>query len=120
MSVLFQRVSGVRTQMTLTSSLVLTVQCFILDLILVAYFSTSLQNTVELKWLILNKHKIIPFVTIWTRSGKTKIMYEWVTKHSANANDNMYASVALLYTDINDDSHACVAPHDALTTVQVH
>ena len=65
-------------------------------------------------------HKMIPFVTIWTRSGKTKTIYEWVSKHIANTNENMYACEALHYTDINDDSHACVAPHDALTIVQVH
>ena len=30
---------------------------------------------------------------IWTRSGKTRIMYEWVTQHNANATDDMYACV---------------------------
>ena len=30
---------------------------------------------------------------IWTRSGKNKIMFEWVTKHNSNANDDMYACV---------------------------
>ena len=48
---------------------------------------------------------------IWTRSGKTKIMYEWVTKHNANANDDMYACVTLHYTNVNDIIHACEALH---------
>ena len=43
---------------------------------------------------------------IWTRSGKTKIMFEWVTKHNANANDDMYACVTLHDTNVNDDIHA--------------
>ena len=42
---------------------------------------------------------------IWTRSGKTKIMYEWVTKHNAN---------------VNDDIHACVALHNAHTHNHIH
>ena len=46
---------------------------------------------------------------IWTQSGKTKIMYEWVTKHNMNANDDMYACVTLHDTNVNDDIHACVA-----------
>ena len=57
---------------------------------------------------------------IWTRSGKTKIMYEWVTKHNANANDDVYACVTLHYTNVNDDIHACVAPHDAHTCKHIH
>ena len=57
---------------------------------------------------------------IWTRSGKTKIMYDWVTKHNANANDDMYAYVTLHDKNVNDIIHDCVAPHDALTTVHIH
>ena len=49
----------------------------------------------------------------WDTKWKTKIMYEWVTKHNANANDDMYACVTLLYTNVNDDIYACVVPHDA-------
>ena len=44
-------------------------------------------------------------------------MYECVTKRNANANDDMYAFVELLH---DTDIHACVAPHDALTTVHIH
>ena len=42
---------------------------------------------------------------IWPQSGKTTIMYEWVTEHNANA---------------NDDIHACVALHDAHTYEHIH
>ena len=52
---------------------------------------------------------------IWTQNGKTKIMYEWVTKHNVNANDEMYACVTLHDTNVNDIIHDCVAPHDAHT-----
>ena len=59
---------------------------------------------------------------IWARSEnaeKWKI-YKWVTKHNANANDDMCACVELHDTDTNDNMCACVAPHDALTSVHVH
>ena len=52
---------------------------------------------------------------IWARienPEKWKI-YQWVTKHNANANDEMYACVTLLYTNVNDIIHDCVALHDA-------
>ena len=54
---------------------------------------------------------------IWARSKnpeKWKI-YEWVTKHNANANDDIYACVTLHNTNVNDIIHDCVAPHDAHT-----
>ena len=47
-------------------------------------------------------------------SGKWKIC-GLVTKHNANANDNMYACVELHDTDTNDNIYYCVAPHDAYT-----
>ena len=52
-------------------------------------------------------------------SDKWKI-YEWVTKHNANANDNMYACVTLHYTNVKDIIHDCVAPHDAHTCNHIH
>ena len=52
--------------------------------------------------------------------GKTKILYEWVTKHNANANDDMYACVTLHNTNLNDIIHDCVAPHDAHTYNHIH
>ena len=59
---------------------------------------------------------------IWARSKnqeKWKI-YEWVTKHNANANDDMYACVTLHDTNVNDIIHDCVAPHDAHTCNHIH
>ena len=50
---------------------------------------------------------------IWTRSGKNKIMYEWVTKHNMNANDEMFVCVTLHDTNVNDIIHDCVAPRRA-------
>ena len=53
---------------------------------------------------------------IWTRSGKfrkvekLKIFYGLVTKHNANANDNIHACVTLHNTDVNDNIYDCVAP----------
>ena len=47
-------------------------------------------------------------------------MYEWVTKHNANANDDMYACVTLHNTNVIDDIHACVALHDAHTYKHIH
>ena len=55
-------------------------------------------------------------IFIALESGQT---YEWVTKHNANANDDMYACVTLHDTNVNDDIHACVAPQDA-HTLQPH
>ena len=43
-----------------------------------------------------------------------------MTKHNANANDNIYDCVTLHDTNVNDNIYASVAPHDALTTVHVH
>ena len=45
---------------------------------------------------------------------------EWVTKHNANANDDMYACVTLHDTNVNDIIHDCVAPHDAHTCNHIH
>ena len=59
---------------------------------------------------------------IWTRcenSEKWK-SYGLVTKHNANANDNIHACVTLHNTDINDNIHDCVAPHDAYTCNHFH
>ena len=59
---------------------------------------------------------------IWARSKnpeKWKIC-EWVTKHNANANDDMYACVTLHDTNVNDIIHDCVAPHDAHTCNHIH
>ena len=44
---------------------------------------------------------------IWARSENSEKwkIYEWVTKHNANVNDNIYA---------------CVAPHDAYTCNHIH
>ena len=30
-------------------------------------------------------------------------IYEWVTKHNANANDDIYACVTLFYTNVDDN-----------------
>ena len=59
---------------------------------------------------------------IWARSKnpeKWKI-YEWVTKHNANANDDIYACVTLHNTNVNDNIYASVAPHDAYTIDHIH
>ena len=56
---------------------------------------------------------------IWTRSGKFKksgksrMVYDLVTKHNANANDNIHACVTLHDTDVNDNIYDCVALQDA-------
>ena len=39
-----------------------------------------------------------------------------MTKHNANANDNIHACVTLHDTDVNDNIYDCVALHDAYTT----
>ena len=41
---------------------------------------------------------------IWARSKKPEKwkIYEWVTQHNANANDDIHACVTLHYTDVND------------------
>ena len=43
-----------------------------------------------------------------------------MTKHNANANDNIHACVTLHNTDVNDNIYDCVAPHDAYTTDYFH
>ena len=58
---------------------------------------------------------------IWTRSGKiqksgkSRIVYGLVTKHDADADDNIYDCVVLHDADANDNFHDCVALHDANT-----
>ena len=54
---------------------------------------------------------------IWARSENSEEwkIYEWVTKHNANANDNIHVCVTLDHTDVNDNIHDCLAPHDAYT-----
>ena len=54
------------------------------------------------------------------KSGKSRMVYDLVTKHNANANDNIHACVTLHYTDVNDNIHDCVAPHDAYTCNHFH
>ena len=58
---------------------------------------------------------------IGTRSGKfrkSRIIYGFVTKHNANANDNIHACVTLHDTDVNDNIYDCVALHDTYTTTK--
>ena len=66
--------------------------------------------------LLQNDNKL----RIWTRCGKSKMVYDFVTKHNANANDNIHACVTLHDTDVNDNLYDCVAPHDAFTTDHFH
>ena len=54
------------------------------------------------------------------KSGKSRFFYDVVTKHNANANDNIHACVTLHDTDVNDNIYDCVAPHDAFTTDHFH
>ena len=57
---------------------------------------------------------------IGTQSGKSRIVYGLVTKHDANANDNIHACVTLHDADVNDNIYDCVALHDAYTTDHFH
>ena len=59
---------------------------------------------------------------IWARSENSEKwdIYEWETKHNANANENIYACVTLHDTNVNDNICACVAPHDAYTCNHIH
>ena len=59
---------------------------------------------------------------IWARSENSEKwkIYEWVTKHNMNANDDMYACVTLHDTNVNDDIHACVALHNAHACNHIH
>ena len=57
---------------------------------------------------------------IWTRSGKFRkvekkpeLPMALVTKHNANANDNIHACVALNDTDTNDNIYDSMALHNA-------
>ena len=65
-------------------------------------------------------------IRIWTRSekietsGKSRIVYGLVTKHDADANDNINDCVALHDADVNDNINDCVALHDAYTTDHFH
>ena len=47
-------------------------------------------------------------------------IYEWVTKHNVNANDDMYACVTLHDTNVNDNIYACVALDNAHTCNHIH
>ena len=53
---------------------------------------------------------------IGTRSGKPQIIYGLVTKHNANANDDINACVELHDTDTNDNIHAWHRTMRSLTT----
>ena len=59
---------------------------------------------------------------IWARSEHPEKwrIYKWVTKHNANANDNIYACVTLHDTNVNDNIYASVALHDAHTCNHIH
>ena len=54
------------------------------------------------------------------KSGKSRIIYEYMTKNNMNANDNIHACVTLHNTDVNDNIYDCVALHDAYTTDHFH
>ena len=51
----------------------------------------------------MNQYSMTTMRIIRTRSGKITIMYEWVTKHNVNVNDDMYACVTLHDTNVNDN-----------------
>ena len=63
---------------------------------------------------------------IWTRSGKfrkvkkTRFVYDLVTKHDVDANDNIHGLVTKHDADANDNIHDCVALHDAYTNDNFH
>ena len=59
---------------------------------------------------------------IWTRSENSEKwkIYDLVTKHKVNANDNIYACVTLHDTNVNDNIYACVALHNAHTSNHIH
>ena len=65
-------------------------------------------------------------IRIWTRSGKfrkvenPRIVYGLVTKHDADANDNIHDCVTLHGPDVNDNINDCVALHDANTNNHFH
>ena len=54
------------------------------------------------------------------QSQKSGIMFQWITQHDTDANDNVYDCVTLHHTDVNDDIHDCVTPHDAYATEHIH
>ena len=54
------------------------------------------------------------------KSGKSRIVYGLVTKHDADANDNINDCVTLHDADVNDNINDCVALHDADTTDHFH
>ena len=51
---------------------------------------------------------------------KSGIIFECVTKHMANAIDDINACVTLHDMDVNDNIHDSVAPHDAFTIIHIH
>ena len=54
------------------------------------------------------------------KNGKFRIVYGLVTKHDADANDNINDCVTLHDADVNDNINDCVALHDAYTTGHFH
>ena len=54
------------------------------------------------------------------KSGKSRIVYGLVTKHDADANDDINDCVTLHDADVNDNINDCVALHDAYTTDHFH
>ena len=63
---------------------------------------------------------------IWTQSGQFRkvenpeSVYSLVTKHDADAMDNISDCVTLHDADVNDNIHDCVALHDAYTNDHFH
>ena len=57
---------------------------------------------------------------IQKKSGKSRIAYGLVTKHDADANDNIHACVTVHDADVNDNIYNCVALHNAYTTEHFH
>ena len=55
-----------------------------------------------------------------SESGKSRIIYECVTKHNANSNDNIHACVTLHNTDVNDNIYDFVHRTMAFTTDHFH
>ena len=75
------------------------------------------QNNYRLKlwWIVTAWEQDENLDTKW----KNQIMYEWVTIHIENANDNMYACVTLHDTNVNDDIHVAW-PSNTSTECRAH
>ena len=54
------------------------------------------------------------------KSGKSRIVYGLVTKHDANANDNIHGLVTKHDADANDNINDCVTLHDADANDNIH